>query len=290
MGIVARLKWKMAGSLVLAAALAPAAAQAASAVDLYYERALMSSAGGRCSLFTPQVGAALQASAAQAHGAALRAGVDPSTLAGVGARAQAKAGSVSCTSPDLTLAAQRVRSAFEGWSKMTRIDFPGEDAPWRVDRNEYRSQRWHLVQPSNAAGAPVLFGVAGQRDNAAFVAVATFPNGARPYAARLVYRDASRAPQPWVGAPSNRPLPPRAASRVVLAEDAAVADPTLAPGDREDGVIFRFPTRAADDITTLDPRERFAIEFVFADDQVRTAEFEVGDMAAGRAFLNLGTK
>jgi hypothetical protein len=267
----------------------PVAAQATSAVELYYERALMSTANSRCALFTPQIASALQASAAQAHGAALRAGVDPSVLSGVGQRAQAKADGVACTSPDLNVAAQRVRTAFAGWSKMTRVDFPGEDAPWRVDRNEYRSQRWRLVQPSSAAGAPVLFGVAGQRESAAYVVVAAFPAGARPYAARIVYRDANLAPQPWVGAPSNRPLPPRSASRVVMAEDAAVADPTLAPGDRDDAVIFRFPVRAADDISALDPRERFAIEFLFADDQVRVAPFEVGDMAAGRAFLNLGS-
>jgi hypothetical protein len=291
MGIAAaRLLPKSVCVLALAAILAPAVAQAAPAIDLYYERALMSSAGDRCGLFTPAIGAALHASAAQARGAALRAGVDSGVIRDTGARAAAKVSAVGCASPDLKVAADRVRTAFDGWSKIARMDFPGEDAPWRVDRNEYRSQRWRLVQPSTAAGAPVLFGVAGQRNNAAFVAVAAFADGARPYAARLVYRDAARAPSPWVGAPQNRPLPPRAASRFVLAQDVATADPTLAPGDRDDAVIFRFPTSAVDDITALDPRERFAVEFLFANDEVRTAPFEVGDLAAGRAFLGMGTR
>jgi hypothetical protein len=42
-------------------------------------------------------------------------------------------------------------------------------------------------------------------------------------------------------------------------------------------------------LSSLDPREAVAIDFLFASrngpDQVRTAYVEVGDFAAGRAFL-----
>jgi hypothetical protein len=288
MSLVARLKSKMVCGLAVIAAALPAVAAAAPAVDLYYERTLMSSAGEHCGLFTPQIGAALQASAAQARGAALRAGVDALTLNGVGARADAKVMSVGCASPDLKVAADRVRAAFNGWSKTARMDFPGEAGRWKADRTAYRSVRWKLVEASRAGPDPVLFGIAGRGPGGVLLVSAAFADGARPYAARLVYRDAARAPSPWVGAPSNRPLPPRSASNLVLAEAASDASENIAPNAREDGVEFRFPASSLAAMAALDPRERFAVEFLFADDQVRQAPFEVGDLAAGLAFLKLG--
>jgi hypothetical protein len=272
-------------TLAFAAVAAPAAA--APALDLFYERALMSTADGRCRLFEPQVGAALMASAAQARGAALRAGVDGATVNSVGARARARALSVDCASPDLKVAADRVRTAFASWRRTAHMDFPGEAAAWKADRTAYRSPAWRLVQTSHAGAEPVLFGVAGRGESTALVAVAAF-DGARPYAARLIYRDASRAPSAWVGAPMNRPLPPRSASRLVLAEDVDDASVAMTPKDCDSALAFRFPASALEAMTALDPRERFAVEFLFSDDRVKVATFEVGDLAAGRAFLNLG--
>jgi hypothetical protein len=43
-------------------------------------------------------------------------------------------------------------------------------------------------------------------------------------------------------------------------------------------------------LASLDPRESVAIEFLFPDDVVRRAYVEVGDFAAGRAFLNLTSR
>ncbi len=272
------------------ATFAPAIAEAGTALDLYYERSLMAAANHRCGLFSSDIGAALDASAAQARGAALRGGRDMATVKDVGGRAYNKAYSVACDSSDLQTAAQRVRQAFEGWSHVTRMTFPGEAAPWVADRTAYRSARWRLMQASHAGADTVRFGVAGQQDNQALVTVAVFADGAQPYAARLIYRDQSRAPGPWLGAPQARPLPPRSASRVVLAQDKSSADVSLSPTGREGAVIFRFPATAGEAIGALDPRERFAVEFVFPGDRVRTASFEVGDFAAGRAFLRLGSR
>jgi len=60
----------------------PGAARAQPA-DLFYERTVMSAADSRCGLFTPEVSAALASAAAQARGAAIRAGTDPRDLAGL---------------------------------------------------------------------------------------------------------------------------------------------------------------------------------------------------------------
>ncbi|MBS0298212.1 MAG: hypothetical protein JSR45_18080 [Proteobacteria bacterium] len=269
------------------AVLAPVAASAATPLDLYYERTLMSTAQARCGLFTAPIGAALEASAAQARGAALRGGADMASVRATAAHAVAKIDEVGCNSADLRVAAQRVRTAFEAWTHVTRMTFPGEAAGWKADRTAYRSAQWKLVQPSKALGSPVQFGMAGRGSGSVLLTVAEFPDGARPYAARLVFRDALRAPNPWLGAPSSRPLPPRAASRAVMAQDKADADPMLAWG-HAGAVAFRFPTEAADALGGLDPREQFAVEFLFPGDQIRTARFEVGDFAAGRAFLRLG--
>jgi hypothetical protein len=277
---------KLLGSgLALTAWLAPQAAAAAGALDLYYERALMSAADARCNLFEPPVSAALEASAAQARGAALRGGVSEAALAQVKGRAGAKAASVPCASPDLTVAAGRVKSAFDGWSRTARMTFPGQAAAWRADRTAYRSAAWRLVQTGEGGAS---FGVAGAVDRTALTAVASFPEGDRPYAARLVFRDAARAPRAWLGAPEARVLPPRDASRVVLAAATAPADGALAGKDVR-ALAFRFPDGAGEALAGLDPRERFAVEFLLPGDRVKTAVFEVGDFAAGRAFLKLGS-
>jgi hypothetical protein len=279
--------------LALACVLAPVAASAASALDLYYERTLMSAAHARCGLFAPTIAAALDASARQARGAALRAGETEGRVREIAVRAQGRAQGVGCASADLKTAAARVRSAFDGWSRTARMNFPGESATWTADRAAYSSANWRLSQPGSIGTVPVTFGVIGQEDGTALVAVARFAGGEQPYAARLVFRDTARAHAPWLGAPANRPLPPRSASRIVIAQKIALAGPTIAPKDAkkkpmDDAVAIRFPADTAALLGALDPRERFAVEFVFRDETVKTARFEVGDFAAGQAFLKLG--
>ncbi len=61
----------------------------------------------------------------------------------------------------------------------------------------------------------------------------------------------------------------------------------------ETALAFRFPAAASDAVAALDPRESVAVEFIFAGragDEVRTAYVEVGDFAAGRAFLTLAQR
>src|SRR4051794_28350156 len=107
------------GLLVAAGVAAPGVVRA-QPVDLFYERTVMTQADVRCGLFAPEVGAALAAAAAQARGAALRAGSNAESLRSVEAAARAKAGEVSCTAPDLAIAATRVRAAFSGYAKVSR--------------------------------------------------------------------------------------------------------------------------------------------------------------------------
>ncbi|NEX94042.1 hypothetical protein G3573_14790, partial [Caulobacter sp. 17J65-9] len=103
-----------------------------------------------------------------------------------------------------------------------------------------------------------------------------------------VLRDAARTSRPWLPDARAGETPPRQIARVELAQAKSAASTTLAAGAR-DALAFRFPADTAQALAGLDPREQFAVEFVMPDDSVRTARFEVGDFAAGRAFLAMGS-
>jgi len=284
-------------SAFLAALAAPALAHA-TAVDAFYERAVMTAADQHCRLFSPELGSALQASEAQARGAALRSGLHSATLDQVEQRADAKIAVTPCGSPDIATAATRVRAAFEGYSKLQRMNYPGDIADWTADRSTSRRVAiWKLSQTDQFGASRLVFGLAGGDGPSSLVAVASFADGAEPYAARLVVRDATLAPEAFINSiqsgagktPLSARTPPRSATRAFMAEARAKADPTLLPHGAGQGVAFRFPKSAAQTLSGLDPREAVAIDFLFATangaEQVRTAYVEVGDFAAGRAFL-----
>ncbi len=286
---------------IAGAVLALTAAQSAhaAALDLYYERALMGAADARCGLFTPQIGAALAAAEAQARGAALRSGAPGSSLRATAASAAAKAAATSCVSPDLKLAAARVRQAFQDYGRLQRMDFPGELAGWKADRTlPVRTPVWRLVQTASLGGQPLSFGLAGRWGAPqALIAVTSVAGGDTPYAARLVMRDLARSSEPYLnqvraGSSAKLPLwartPPRWASVVFAAEARSPADPSLAPPGAGSAMAFRFPASAAQAIAALDPREAITVELLYpapTGDVVRKAYVEVGDFAAGQAFL-----
>ncbi|HEX8570479.1 MAG TPA: hypothetical protein VF699_11240 [Caulobacteraceae bacterium] len=245
------------------AASAVIAAPAASA--LLYERALMLEANKRCRLFTPAVSGALTTAALQARSAARRAGDAPTALDAVERRAASKARATPCTSPDLAVAAGRVRSAHEGLSRVARMEFPGGTAGWSADRTRSRNPRWRVVQKTRIGDEALSFGLASE--NAApprLFAVSSFERA--PTLVRL-----------------------SAGGRTFLAEDLRRAPEPLRNGD--DALAFRFSPAAAEALEKLDPRETVRLEFVTltrTGERSRSAEIEVGDFAAARAFVAAG--
>jgi len=264
-------------------------------MDLVYERTAMNAANERCGLFSPEISAALAAAQAQSRGAALRAGADPKALDALERRAQNLGWSSNCRSPELAASAGRVRSAFAGYARMQRIDYPGEIAGWRADRTGLGAIRWRLAQQSRFGDDQMTFGLAGRDALGVVIAVAEFADGETPYGARLLLRDQARSSRPYLdqlsgsgqGLPLARRLPPRSALRSVAAEARSKAGADLLPKYGRAGWAFRFPAKAAHELARLDPREAVAIEFLFGDDRVRRAYVEVGDFAAGKAFLTL---
>lgn len=280
----------VAAALCLAAAAPPGAAAANAPAGRYYERAMMGAANARCGLFSRDMASALAAAEAQARGAALRAGADERQLAQVRIRAELKAAATPCGAPDLKVAAARVRSAFEGYSRLTRMTFPGDAGAWRAERVvSSKGESWFLSQTAPFGREQLTFGLAGPRGQTPVLTVAARFDAATPYAARLVMRDQSRAPRAYLGGKgltSRAPQPSAARSFVAVARSRD--DGALTP-DKNPGTVFRFSAEAQKALTLLDPREAIAVEFVFSGrggDVVRRAVVEVGDFAAGQAFLS----
>lgn len=267
-------------------------AHAATAADQLYERTLMTSADARCRLFKPAVGSALDAARAQARGAVLRSGASEVQVQAVEQRARAKAGAAACNSKDMQTAAGRVRQAFDGYSTMMRMSYPGDRATWQADRSISATiPVWRLSQPAGFGRDRLVFGLSGRAND--MLAVATFTDNAQPYTARLVVRDTLRTQGPYLNARNAKGLAanaaPRNASRVFAAGTRDMAPVSLLPTGAKTGLSFRFPREAAEAMSRLDPREAATVEFVFTSrsgvDTVRRAYVEVGDFAAGRAFL-----
>ena len=288
--------------LTLAATIVAAPGVAtAGAVDLFYERTVMTAADSRCGLFDAPVGAALVASQAQARGAVLRAGTDRATLKAVENRARLKAAATPCDSEDLNLAADRVRQAFDGYAQLDRMSYPGDHAGWLADRGSGQAARWRLQQQATFGWNRMVFGLAGRHGANALMAVASFSDGQAPYAARLVLRDADLTSGPYLDSrgeaigrlPLARRLPPPGARTTYTAEARSSAGRDLLPKELKSGWAFRFPAKAVAALAALDPREAVAVEFLFTDGQgetVRRAYVEVGDFAAGRAFLQVAAR
>ena len=257
----------------------------AGASDAYYERSFVLAAHQRCNLFLPALASALDASAWQARGAALRSGVAAQTLGETAARARSRATATRCDSPELGVVTTRVREAFSGWSRTTKMTFPGDRANWEADRSAYARPTWKLMQASVTGSSPVRFGVSGGINRPdRLTAVVSWYGRPRPTGVRLVLRHNIIAPQPWLA----RELPPQAQQRVIWAAGVEQADVSLLARGKEAGQAWVFPAAAADALAGLDPREPFAVEFVFRDGSVARSTFEAGDFAAGRAFLAMG--
>lgn len=262
----------------------------ADATRPYYDRSFVLAANQKCRLFAPIVAEALTSATLQARGAAVRAGATPDDLAATAGRAASRASQTSCGDPDLAIVKGRVADAFAGWAETPRMTFPGSKATWYGDRYALVGPGWRLKQTVQSGQAPVSFGLVGDADHAqVLAAVVTFVGRSRPYAARIVLRDAEVSPRAWPAGTAAGDLPPESVRRVIFSTGSADATEGLILPGRKDGQFWRFPDTAVDLIAQLDPREAFAVEFLFSDDSVARATFEAGDFAAGRAFIDMGS-
>ncbi len=241
----------------------------------------MGAAGRRCGFFGPGVASALEASRSQARGAALRAGDPPAALDAVEGRAQARAAAADCHAPGLLTAADRVRTAYVDYAKLSVMRFPGPRSAWRAERPDPRlgGDRWRLVQALPGTGGWMLFGSVSGRP-----ALLDARQGAAPAAtARLRLRDPARLDAPFLSGP-----PPAAMSRAILASGRGFAARALLPAGASRGVLYVFPQATLGALAGLDPRETAQAELVYPTagrDRIEDAPLEIGDLAAALAFL-----
>lgn len=241
-------------SLALALLASPAAADPSARL---YERALMAEADRRCGLFTPEIRSALAVGRIQARNAAVRARADAAALE---QRARQRAYAVPCASPDIRVAAARVREGHVGWARLYRMDFPAEASSWRADRTPSAETRWRVVQTRPAA----QLGLAGAETKAAgLYAVARFPKAQTPALARLT-----------VG------------RRTFLAASREVAPKLLTSSGKGRAWAFRFPPAAAQALAAASIRDTAELRFVAAGrGGTRSVPIEIGDYAAAQAFI-----
>lgn len=258
------------------------------AAQAWFERSFVAAADRKCRLFPEELGAALQASALQARGAAARAGETAEGLTQGLARAEGLAAATACDDPDLATVRERAIKAYGAWSGLRRMEFPGERGAWKADRTRREGDAWRLSQTSQIGGARATVGLLAAPDGSSGMAVAVvFPGAARPYAARLTLRDAQRVSLPWLK-DGGAALPPAWTTTSLLAASNDPAESSLAGAAKGQGRIWRFSPATAEALARLDPRETFVVEFLFHDDSVARLRFEVGDFAAGRAFAAMG--
>jgi|TARA_R100000149_G_scaffold61794_2_gene31385 hypothetical protein len=250
----------------------------------FYERSFVLAAHERCGLFSDELGAALTVSTRQARSAALRAGTETAEVNATARRAQARAAEVACNDPELAMVADRVEMAFDGWRRIPSLSFPGLEQPWLADRRAYSQETWALSQTSQTGASPVRFGQTSVEGE--MKVVVSFVGAPRPYAARVVMRDTGVMARPWLGRAGA--LPPAPSRRAVMAMSQAPATRMLLAADRRAGEVWSFPASLGTQLERLDPREGFWVEFLFRDGSVARAAFEVGDISAGRAFLQMG--
>ncbi len=105
----------------------------------------------------------------------------------------------------------------------------------------------------------------------------------------LTLRDPGKSDMPYLD-PHRRDLatraPPASITRTFVAATRGPAPASLLPG--ANGMVFAFPSAVVQALEALDPREVVTVEFAFPDRRSQRAVFEVGDFAAGRAFLRAG--
>jgi hypothetical protein len=269
----------------------PARPAAREILERVYERRLMSAADARCRLFTKDLAKALEAAALQARGAALRAGAAPQEIRAAEARADGRALALACGDGDLLKAAARVRDAFKGYADLRRLSLPGTLGAWEADRRPQPSPggpAWRLVEYGRGPDAALAAGLADGED---LLVEAQAPQGFSAASARLIMRDPQRSPDPFFD-PRLKGLaagvPPGWLTTAFLARD-------IRPGPAGPGAasvfLVAFPPAAAAALRALDPRESVRVDLVQeirTGERVRSLYFEVGDFAAGCAFLAAG--
>lgn len=284
-----RLFWAVGGAILACAGTGQSAYADDAIARTYFERSYVLAANSRCNLFAPKLSRALEAAAMQTRGTLLRQGYEPEEVGQIRRQAIGRSDTVQCNDSELMLVRERIDNAFGLWTRAARINFPARGNGWAVDRFSSTATGWRMVQKGRVGASPVHFGLAGNGpDDVQPMAVVSFVGRSRPYAARVVMRDKTILPRPYVVRSGVADVPPSAARKVVFAARQSVAPRSLLQDGQRQGEAWVFDPQLVEVLSGLDPRETFLIEFLFRDDTVARVRMEAGDIGAARSFLSMG--
>lgn len=259
-----------------------AAADPPNAQTAFVERQGLIEVDRRCRLLPVQTRTALQAGAAQARGALLRAGWTGPRMRQLEAAVRDAAASRACGDARTREAVEEARGAYAAWATASVMEFPGWERAW-IARRTVGPNGWRLSQSIDAPIA-ATFGV---REFGGAQGLSFIVSGANNAEARLITRDAARAAMtdldltgrmafgleagaPSLGAPTRTFAATRRAERIVGRSQT----------------VYTFADEAFAALLALDPRESAVLQ-IGAGRNVQTFYVEVGDVAAARSFLAL---
>jgi hypothetical protein len=283
--------------LVIAVAFAIAAAPSASAQTgapsaqaLYVERRALLETDAQCSLFSPNIRAALQAGAGQAAGALLRSGWTRARLNELEHAAVSAARTRACGDPRSASAARAAEAGFTSWVRTYAMNFRGAERLWTARRSA-DVNGWRLSQPI-AAPIAATFGVREHEGAQQLALVMPLAAGeGAPSSVQLVMRDPARASTEMLDLRGRTAsglaagLPPPGAVHGYFANSRRVEANREAPNQ----AVFTFPEAAFQSLLRLDPRETAELRLE-TEGQAQRILIEVGDLAAARAFLAISAE
>jgi hypothetical protein len=272
-------------ALSLAAPVAARAQQVSDAsASLFAERTALLAIDQKCALLASPVRAALSATTVQARSGAFRDGWTDARLDDVSIRAAQAGRTRDCRDPLVTASAQRAQSGFLGWAKMFSLSLPGAASSWTARRMP-DLQGWVLWQDSAAA----RFGLRKIADGPAQIALsAPLTTLGAPGSAQIYFRDAARAPRPFVGIPgviTGAGLAATAAPHSMAASFLASAVRIERDDKTPAHIVVTFPAGVLAQMGGLDPRESAEIVLTWQGAPPQRIYIEIGDLAVARAFM-----
>ncbi|MEZ6024258.1 MAG: hypothetical protein R3C16_12800 [Hyphomonadaceae bacterium] len=260
------------------------AAEPPGARAAYVERRGLLEADSRCrGLLSRDLRQALQAGAAQARGALLRAGWNNAQVSELEGAVVNAARARACNDPRNAQAVEDAEVAFARWTSASTMEFPGWSQNWLARRAPDRDG-WRLRQTLDGGA---VFGVRDQTGRQHLSLIIPLASGqAAPSTARIVMRDPARAPMREVALPQ----------RVAFGLEAGAPPPGVATltvsatrntnAGQRNQAVFDFADVAFQRLMQLDPRE--TIELRVETGRVsRRYLVEVGDVAVARTYLAL---
>jgi hypothetical protein len=263
---------------------APAAADPPNAQAAFVERTGLLHIDTRCHVLSAGPRTALEAGAAQARGALLRAGWTMARLSELEAAVLQAARERACTDPRVATSVAEARASFEYWAETGSMEFPGWQRAW-VARRTTGPNGFRLSQRIDAP-TRATFGVR-EREGGQRLSLVT-DQGA-PTAARLILRDAARSRAGALDLSTRVAYGLQAGAPgvgAVTRSFAGVRATERRTGSGGQQVVFAFPDEAFRALLALDPRESATLE-LSSGAVTQRLYIEVGDIAAARTFLAL---